>query len=75
MNPARTGFLLLIFATAVYRASAQDFTLDWVGRPNIDNGGLTMPDALDKQLGLKLEGRKITLPVLVIDHIERPSEN
>jgi uncharacterized protein (TIGR03435 family) len=52
-----------------------DFRLEWVGRPNIDNGGLTMPDALDKQLGLKLDSRKLPMPVTVIDHIERPSDN
>lgn len=54
---------------------AYDFKLDWVGRPNIDNGGLTMPDALNKQLGLKLESRKQPMPVIVIDHIERPAGN
>ena len=42
---------------------------------DIDNGGLTMPDALDKQLGLKLDSRKLPMPVTVIDHIERPSDN
>lgn len=31
--------------------------------------------ALRDQLGLKLEREKITVPVLVIDHIERPTEN
>jgi uncharacterized protein (TIGR03435 family) len=33
-------------------------------------------DAIDKQLGLKLEMRKNPMPVLVIDHIEpKPTEN
>jgi uncharacterized protein (TIGR03435 family) len=33
-------------------------------------------DALEKQLGLKLEERKLPMPVIVIDHIERaPTEN
>jgi len=31
--------------------------------------------ALEEQLGLKLESRRLTVPVLVIDSIERPSEN
>jgi uncharacterized protein (TIGR03435 family) len=31
--------------------------------------------ALQEQLGLKLESRRLPLPVLVIEHIERPSEN
>jgi uncharacterized protein (TIGR03435 family) len=52
-----------------------DPQLDWVGIQNIDSGGLTMPGALEKQLGLKLEPRKLPVTVLVIDHVERPSEN
>ena len=54
-----------------------DVQLKWMGRfvPNQDVEGVTMPDALDKQLGLKLEGRKLPVSVLVIDHVERPSEN
>ena len=31
--------------------------------------------ALAEQLGLKLESAKETVEVLVIDHVERPSEN
>jgi bla regulator protein BlaR1 len=32
-------------------------------------------DALRDQLGLKLESTKVTVQTLVVDHIERPSEN
>ena len=40
------------------------------------NGSLTLPEALQKQLGLKLEMGKRPLPVLVIDHVEdKPTEN
>jgi uncharacterized protein (TIGR03435 family) len=40
------------------------------------NGSLTLPEAMQKQLGLKLEMGKRPLPVLVIDHIdEKPTEN
>jgi uncharacterized protein (TIGR03435 family) len=39
-------------------------------------GGDSLFDAIDKQLGLKLEMRKSPMPVLVIDHIEpKPMEN
>jgi uncharacterized protein (TIGR03435 family) len=40
-----------------------------------DPAGSDELTALREQLGLKLEREKITIPVLVIDHIERPSEN
>ncbi|MCU1339231.1 MAG: hypothetical protein JWO19_4812 [Bryobacterales bacterium] len=40
------------------------------------NGALTLFDALNKQLGLKLEMQKRPMPVLVIDHVEeKPTEN
>lgn len=56
-----------------------DIRLDWVPRQLADTGaaaGPTVFDALDKQLGLKLERRKEPRPVIVIDHIERiPAEN
>jgi uncharacterized protein (TIGR03435 family) len=40
------------------------------------NGGLTLKEAMARQLGIKLEKRKRPVPVLVIDHIEeQPTEN
>ncbi len=39
------------------------------------SGALTLFEALEKQLGLKLEKRERPIPVLVIDHIERPAAN
>jgi uncharacterized protein (TIGR03435 family) len=39
-------------------------------------GGLTVFQAVEKQLGLKLEMQKRPMPVIVIDHIEeKPTEN
>jgi uncharacterized protein (TIGR03435 family) len=39
-------------------------------------GGLTVTEAVEKQLGLKLELRKRMMPVTVIDHLEqKPTEN
>ena len=39
------------------------------------NGGISLFDAINKQLGLKLEKEKRPEPMLVIDHIEKPTEN
>ena len=40
-------------------------------------GGMSLYDAMQKQLGIKLEKRKeVPMPMLVIDHIEeQPTEN
>jgi uncharacterized protein (TIGR03435 family) len=39
-------------------------------------GTMTFEEALDKELGLKLEVRKRVIPVLVIDHVNRkPTDN
>jgi uncharacterized protein (TIGR03435 family) len=46
--------------------------VEWAPQRLVDtNGGLTIFAALEKQLGLKLEARKVPAPVLVIDHVER----
>ncbi len=40
------------------------------------NGAIPLPEAMEKQLGLKMELQKRPLPVLVIDHIEeKPTDN
>jgi uncharacterized protein (TIGR03435 family) len=40
------------------------------------SGAITLFEAVEKQLGLKLESQKRTMPVLVIDHVEqKPTEN
>jgi uncharacterized protein (TIGR03435 family) len=40
------------------------------------NGSLALPEALQKQLGLKLELGKRPLPVLVVDHVaDKPTDN
>jgi uncharacterized protein (TIGR03435 family) len=49
-----------------------DLALQWSGRDQIDSlGGLTIFDAVTKQLGLKLERRKVPLPAIAIEHVER----
>ncbi len=46
------------------------------GTASEPNGALSFFDAVNKQLGLKLEKEKRPVPVLVIDHIEeKPTEN
>ncbi len=71
---------------------AYDFTLTWTAKnrlpavarqpadgaveASLPSGDLTVFEAIDKQLGLKIEERKQPMPVIVIDHVERtPVEN
>jgi uncharacterized protein (TIGR03435 family) len=59
-----------------------DFSVAWTPnggvKPSADepDGSMTVFDALDKELGVKLEEQKRPAPMLVIDHIEqKPTEN
>jgi bla regulator protein BlaR1 len=62
-----------------------DFTLEWARERRAPAGfdssvasdpiGPTPLEALRDQLGLKLESTKAAIPILVIDKVERPSEN
>ncbi|MDR3541514.1 MAG: TIGR03435 family protein [Desulfosporosinus sp.] len=63
-----------------------DFDLKWSpdetqfthysgARPMKDSTGPNLFTAIQEQLGLKLKPMKAPLDVLVIDHVERPSEN
>jgi uncharacterized protein (TIGR03435 family) len=45
------------------------------GNTPLDTGGTTFLEALKEQLGLKLTRTKAPVSVLVVDHIELPSEN
>ena len=59
-----------------------DFLLRWTPEEEL-GGNAALPDsiggsiftALQEQLGLKLAPQKAPVDVLVIDHIDRPSEN
>jgi uncharacterized protein (TIGR03435 family) len=55
-----------------------DFSVEWA--PEVEGGqpgpsGPTFNEALKKQLGLKLDPKKGPVELLVIDHVEQPSEN
>jgi bla regulator protein BlaR1 len=57
-----------------------DFTLEWIRESNNSGPadlqeGTTFQEALQEQLGLKLKSTKVSLDTLVIEHVERPSEN
>ncbi len=67
-------------------AGRYDFTLNWTpddsqfgGKSNAPaDGADTLPSlytAIQEQLGLKLDATKAPAEVMVIDHVERPSEN
>lgn len=55
-----------------------DFTLEWTPEnaplPS-DGPAVSLFAALQEQLGLKLEVKKKPVEMIVVDHIERPSEN
>ena len=52
-----------------------DVTLNWAFNDQFPDAGPSLFTALKDQLGLKLEPAKAPLDAVVIDHIERPSEN
>lgn len=51
-----------------------DFRLDWVSPRRINDGGLTIFDALTK-IGLRLEESKVPVMITVVDHIEKLAED
>ena len=59
-------------------ASPKDATAPTAGATGVasDPGGITVFEAIDRQLGLKVETQKRPMPVVVIDHVNQvPTEN
>jgi uncharacterized protein (TIGR03435 family) len=59
-----------------------DFNIEWTPQyrgpepdPQLDDSGPQLMQALNEQLGLKLESKKGPVEVFILDHIERPSGN
>ena len=52
-----------------------DFTLEWAPVLNESAGGASLFTALAEQLGLKLDSGKRPMDAIVIDRIERPTED
>ena len=52
-----------------------DFSLNWSDTPAATDDLPSLTTAVQEQLGLKLERRRIDVQMLVIDRIERPSDN
>ena len=56
-----------------------NFKLKWAPEQTVnagtDVGGPSLFSALQEQLGLKVEARKVPMKIVVIDHVEMPSEN
>lgn len=45
-----------------------------VPEASIPTGELNFAEALDKQVGLKLQKQKLPMPVMIVDHVEPPPE-
>ena len=56
-------------------AGCYNFTLEWA-RDDVSDASLpSLVTALREQLGLRLESQKSPVEVLVIDNLQKPSEN
>ena len=57
---------------------AWNFDVAWTSKGSLQitgGAGITVFEAVDKQMGLKLAEEKRPMPILVIDHVEKPSGN
>ena len=56
-------------------AGTYDIELKWTPLPDPNSDNVSIFTAVQEQLGLRLESGTAPLDVVVIDRIERPSEN
>jgi uncharacterized protein (TIGR03435 family) len=78
LSEKAAGYIDRMVVNATGLTGAFDVTMVWTSAALVDQGegGLTVFDALEKQLGLKLEAKKLPVPVRVIDHMEKlPDDN
>ena len=58
---------------------AWDFELKWTARAQLGAAGpdgISLFDAVDKQLGLKLEQQQISMPVIIVDNVnQKPTDS
>jgi uncharacterized protein (TIGR03435 family) len=50
-----------------------DFSFEWTPAP--ESTANTFPPAVEEQLGMSVEETRAPVPVLVVDHVEKPTEN
>ena len=69
------GFVGSVVSNDSRLGGEYDFTLEWVQDAAANDTGPTLFTALREQLGLRLVAAVKPGPVIVVDHIERPSED
>jgi uncharacterized protein (TIGR03435 family) len=70
------GYLTNPVVNATGLKGAFDFDIHWTSRGNLTADGISIFDAVQKQLGLKLDAGTAPSPVLVVDGVdEKPTPN
>ena len=73
------GYLTKPVVDSTGLKGSYDFDFKWTGRGQLaqaGDDGISIFDAMDKQLGLKLDLGKTPMPVLLVDRVnQRPTEN
>lgn len=73
------GYLTRPAINSTELAGSWDFDLEWTGRGQLaaaGSAGISLFDAIDKQLGMKMEPKDVPMPVIQIVSVNRtPTEN